>query len=407
MDLYKHLVDSMKGNSLILGELKTMLALQKSDRAQNVIHPSELCRADFCSRAVCFRLMGVRVPPEVHRFQTEVVFESGHEYHRKWQGWIWQRGVGEDAPFKLRGRYLCLACGHGDWVRKKPEWHASSPKDCVSCGEERRFLRYGELPVRIPDLLISGHADGDLDLGTEVPLEDHPLIEVKSIGEGTLRYDAPNLVNRHTKSVDIEGKSRRWTDYESAWRDIKRPFGGHIKQGTLYALAAGRKRILFLYEYKPTGAIKEFLVTVDPGDVEDELEECRDIVWHLGRGDPPDCPHGGCRICEAYEKAWNERKTREDAPEVSGQRIERSSRRIVRGARVVPAEASEGEGSRARGSSDRLRRSGADGAPRRAQSVDELPDNDAFSRRDRRGGGRGSRETDSHRDLDLSRARLL
>lgn len=304
MTALRALLDSFKKEHVLLGPVQRYLLAQQEfgdDRRSDVLHPSELVSAEVCPRALFYRLSGWAIPRETTAFQLEVIFAAGHGYHAKWQDWAWGAGM-------LRGRYRCLACGWGDWSRPEiaDRWVATSPDHCSRCGASRYHLQYGEVPIALPKYGIAGKADGDLDLDpTDDPLgvPSDPLLEIKSVGEGTVRMAAPALIARHTKRVLVDDAERTWTDWTSLWRDIRRPFRAHVKQATLYCLAAGRESMLFVYEFKPTGAVKEFSVEADPTVVEEELDLALDVLYAVKRGRAPGCPHGGCPKCKAFEEA--------------------------------------------------------------------------------------------------------
>lgn len=394
----KKLIDSFKHETVVLGEIQRHLMMQDefgADRSSQVIHPSELVKKDFCPRAVYYRLMGWEIPREEHSFQLEVVFEQGHGYHDKWQSWVWDIG-------RLRGRYRCLACMYGDW--SKPDidllWYATSPSACPSCGASRQHLQYGEVPIYLPKYRIGGKADGDLVLDDEPDMSKHPLLEIKSIGDGTVRYEAPKLLSKHTKTVSIQGVGdhepveKRWLDVQALWRDIRRPFPTHIKQGAVYCLAKERERMVYIYEYKPTGAVKEFEVTHDFEMIADELDACLDLVYAVKKEKIPRCPHGGCAKCEAFEElrygARDEEAGAEAEPDAGSD--SHAGAGEGEGGEEGPAgsAAPSGRSSRARGRRRRgsgVERSGSDGRVRDVHSMGRL-----LERAARPGGGdRGER----------------
>ena len=315
----KALMDSFKKETTLLGPVQRHLLAQQKEpttRRQDVIHPSELVASSVCPRAIYYRLLGQQAPSEEIAFQLDVIFAAGHGYHDKWQNWAWGAGI-------LRGRFRCLSCGHGDWetpgFERKHTWYATSPEACESCGAMKRFLTYGEVPIFMPEYRIAGHADGDLDV-TGDEAED-PILEVKSIGDGTVRMAAPRLLAKHTKKVEVDGEEKTWTDWQALWRDIKRPFKPHVKQVTLYCLALGRTSAVILYEYKPTGAVKEFRIDIDPATVVDELALAEKVVRAVEEGKPPRCPHKGCAKCRAFEntdEAQDETTTRPTGREDQG-----------------------------------------------------------------------------------------
>lgn len=405
-DLMKRLLDTQKHKTVVLGPLQRMLLGGDEfagTRRHDVIHPSEIVKPDFCDLALFYRLMGWEIPPEQHGFQLEVIFSQGHGYHDKWQGWVWDLGTLNVPVVGLRGRFRCLRCGHGDWEEGNETWTAVSPVACENCGALRKCLQYGEVPVKLKKYGIRGHSDGDLVLGG--PEEADPLLEVKSIGEGTVRFEAPNLIKKHTHSVtmDDEEKTKRWTDWNALWRDIRRPFQTHLKQGAIYCLAKNRTEMVYIYEFKPTGAVKEFTVKHDFDLIEEELETALDVLYAVKKNKPPDCPHGGCKLCEAYEKLRDgahddevgeeedESEDREDPRAGEGEGEAEAGRNLVAaGARRRPVGG-------ARGTRRPVRR-GSHGGASREDRVGELPE-----REDGRGRARRGDRGDDPRSAEVSR----
>jgi hypothetical protein len=137
----------------------------------------------------------------------QMIFGEGHEIHRKWQHRIWDLG-------RLKGMFFCFKCQYA--------WEAQSPETCERCGAERVFLVFHEVPLYDADLHMAGHADG-LD-------GDDALIEIKSVGLGTLRFENPDLLLSHTFKLNLNGKQREFIDYDGIWSAIQNPFPSHIRQ---------------------------------------------------------------------------------------------------------------------------------------------------------------------------------
>lgn len=381
MSSFQKLMESKKHKTVLVGPIQRHLLAQHefgSDRAHDVIHPSELVKSDFCPRAVYYRLSGWEVPRNSHAFQLEVIFSQGHGYHDKWQNWAWDIGV-------LGGRFRCLSCGKGDWSHpgETSVWFATAPQVCPDCGSPRRFLQYGEVPLYIPKYRIGGKADGELVMEGR---EENPLLEIKSIGEGTVRFAAPHLVAKHTKTVLIDGEEKSWTDWMKIWRDIKRPFKTHLKQAAIYCLAKGRSEMIFIYEFKPTGAVKEFRVKPDVSLIEDELEACLDLIYALEQGKVPACPHEDCKQCSEFEalrdgasdEEATEPRDREDTGPGAGESEDREGEAPT--PRAAPRRARAGTGGRTRRPLGRR----PDGRTRDSHSLGELLEHPGGSRGDHR-----------------------
>src|SRR5439155_17805179 len=127
--------------------------------------------------------------------------------------------------------------------------------------------------------LVAGHADGAV-------LDIRSLIEIKTIGTGTIRIEEPELVRRHTKKT-TDGKSI--LDLDSLWNGIKRPFPSHRRQGQIYLHLANLMgldvdRIVFLYENKANQQPKEFSIGYDPDATHELFETARDIKFAVADG---------------------------------------------------------------------------------------------------------------------------
>lgn len=296
----RQILDTSKHETRILGAIQRHIMVRvdakQAERERLVIHPSEICKPDWCSRSTFFRLIEApALPAEVNSFVLENVFAEGNDIHSKWQNWLWEMGM-------LRGRFRCHAC--------KTDFPATSPKSCPLCKAARGCLTYAEVPLRSEEYLIGGHADGDI-VDDECD-ELCPLLEVKSIGVGTLRFEAPQLLARHTrKTQDDDGTEKSIIDYEAIWRDIKRPFPTHLKQGSLYLAVSGRREMVFVYECKWNQQVKEFRVRYNPDVVADLLDACLDIKYALDTGKAPRRPHWAavehtnCGKCVYRESCWD------------------------------------------------------------------------------------------------------
>ena len=139
------------------------------------------------------------------------------------------------------------------------------------------------------ELLIAGHADCAFD---------DTLVEIKSIGLGTIRMDAPDLLARHT-----HGKA---TDLTGLWRDITRPLRSHLRQGDMYlhlahVLGLPFTQIVYLYEFKANQQCKEFTVKYDAGRSMKLIAKSDAIKYAVDNGMPPTCiKPGTCKDCNAF-----------------------------------------------------------------------------------------------------------
>ena len=128
---------------LLLREAEQPQMQNGGERRNDVIHPSEMAKTDWCPRSTYLRIKlaraGVLVPRDAHRFQLENIFEEGHEYHRKWQHRFRRMG-------RLYGYWYCEACTH--------RWITVSPEYCPECGAPAGALTYHEVGLRDRDNLI-------------------------------------------------------------------------------------------------------------------------------------------------------------------------------------------------------------------------------------------------------------
>lgn len=286
-------------SSLIVGPVQRhVLAKEGRDlsRRQDIIHPSEMSHSDWCPKATYLRIKNIRAGGEFAKeafgFQTLNIFQHGHEVHHKWQTWLWEMG-------ELWGTWFCSHC--------LAEFRALAPQFCFNCGKTRSHLSYGEIPLSAEkELLISGSADGG------VP-EHNALLEFKTVGVGTLRIEAPEVLKANTHKT-ASGKTL--IDYEGLWRGITRPFSTHQKQGQIYLHICKLHglefdKIVYIYESKFNQGNKEFVVKYRESIIAPLLESAERIRAALDDGGPPpECPLNGCKHCE-------EKGATVDAPETT------------------------------------------------------------------------------------------
>ena len=245
------------------------------------LHPSELSKKQWCPRSSWYTITGVEGKQESLAFSRLNVFEEGNAIHRKWQTWLWHAGI-------LAGNWECETCDH--------YWSATSPYSCDSCGSVR--IRYREVPVRSDEYRILGHADGKV-----VDKEGSALLEIKSVGTGTVRFEKPALFADYSS-----GK----LTIDELWRNIKQPFASHVRQGNLYMHCTGIDTIVFIYEWKPTQEVKEFVVRHNPEIVAPILENCKKVIAALESNQILDRPEwatdkdcSGCKYCPYQKVCWS------------------------------------------------------------------------------------------------------
>jgi hypothetical protein len=245
------------------------------------LHPSELSKRDWCSRAAYYKINGYPAAPERYKFDRLNVFEEGNYIHSKWQKWLWNAGI-------LVGVWKCLQC---------PEiWYGTSPTNCPQCNSEH--IKYGEVPIRDDEHRIIGHADGEIH-----DANGRALIEIKSVGIGTVRWELPSLYQ------DYEDKK---ITLDEMWANIKRPFPSHLRQGNIYMHCRKIDTMIFIYEWKASQQVKEFEMKYNAQIVEPILAECKNVMNHLEDGVVPDRPTwakvkscAGCKYCPYRGVCWD------------------------------------------------------------------------------------------------------
>ena len=276
----KSFLNTTKRETRLMGAVERHLIKKPFDeRNMSVIHPSDIIKPEWCALAQYHALRGnykeVREKPTL---RLASIFAEGHSIHAKWQGWLEEMGV-------LYGKWYCET--DNAWT-----WGLSSE---VNNGPS--IYEYREVPLSSAKHKISGHADGWVK-----KIGDDFLIEIKSIGAGTLRFEAPAII------AEADG------DVEKAWRNIRQPFKAHLLQGQIYLhlahlmveeglLESAPEEIVFIYELKANQDYKEFVVKYNYEFVKDIFEKALDVSWAVDNLRPPVCnidPVNGCKRCEPY-----------------------------------------------------------------------------------------------------------
>lgn len=274
----KRFLDAKKTRTRLLGDVERyLLKRPPGDRSTTVLHPSEIIKNDWCKRASYFLLKGYPKSQPNPTLRMQTIFDEGHAIHAKWQSWFQGMGV-------LHGKFKCHVCNNITW--------GTSPKTCEHCGREG-LLEYAEVTLRDDDLRIAGHTDGWVKgLGNDC------LIEIKSIGPGTIRNEGAALM----AAADF--------DFMKAWGNITRPFPSHIKQGQMYLELMKRMghtnddgspidEIVFLYELKADQSYKEFSVKADYEIVRHVFEGAKYVVDAVEANKAPRCNASTGNYCSA------------------------------------------------------------------------------------------------------------
>jgi hypothetical protein len=283
MSAYKptgSLQDFVKAGKLrtrVIGSVErhVLASPRDDDRKHNVLHPSEMAGSDWCYRASYFQLLGHPPAARSYSFQLLSVFEEGHAIHAKWQKWFHEMG-------NLYGVYQCISCGVKAWGTGKDA--------CSDC--EGLDWSYKEVPLYYAPLRISGHSDGWLK-GFGNPL----MLEIKSVGAGTLRYEIPEVFKENGN------------DFEKTWKSVKEPFMKHITQVQIYMKLAELlkypdvpQEAVLIYESKANQEVKEFVVPKSDFGITQLFEAAQMICDAVDKGTPPVCniKANGCKKCEGY-----------------------------------------------------------------------------------------------------------
>lgn len=276
-DLWKFL-DAKAKPTRLLGDIERhLLKRPVGNRDYTVLHPSDMIKRDWCKRSSYFLLRGHERIAERPNLKLQSIFDEGHAIHAKWQSWFQEMGV-------LHGKFKCVSCHEITW--------GTSPSECGKCGW--KTLEYAEVTLVDKDLRIAGHTDGWIK-----GIGDDCLIEIKSIGPGTIRAEAPELM------MDADG------DFMKAWNNVRKPFGPHVLQGQLYLELMNRMgnpvdEIVFLYELKADQSYKEFTVKADSELVQHIFDGAKIVVDAVSAGIVLDCsnnPGGVCKQCAPYKES--------------------------------------------------------------------------------------------------------
>jgi hypothetical protein len=274
----KAFLNSSKRETRLLGPLERhVLSKPFDERDQTYIHPSDIIKSEWCALAQYHALKGNYIETrDKTTLRLASIFAEGHTIHAKWQNWFREMGV-------LYGMWYGPT-GKG--------WDLSSNN--VDIEDE-----YLEVPLRSDKHMMRGHADGWIK-----GLGDDCLIEVKSIGTGTIRMEMPALMAQYNNDIDV------------VWKNIRTPLRSHQLQGQVYLhlchlmveeglLETAPNEIVFLYELKANQEYKEFVVKYNPEYTAEIFEKARDVAWAAENNREPVCnidPVKGCKRCAPFKE---------------------------------------------------------------------------------------------------------
>lgn len=283
MHNYRKLL-TMEGRVVPAVAIQLLKNKQERDKGRDnsKLHPSELSKKDWCPRASWYSLKGYKKPSENFSFQRLNVFAEGHSIHAKWQKWLWNAGI-------LEGMWACQSC--------KYTWWDVSPETCTEC--DSTLIDYSEVPLDDPEYMLIGHADGIV-----TDKKGRALVEIKSIGLGTIRWEAPDLYGQYI--------SENLT-MDELWKRIRQPMATHVRQGMLYMHCTNIHDLVFIYEWKATQEVKEFTIKYIPELVQPILDNCKRVMAALDGKIPPMRPAwaesvscSGCKFCPFKDTCWKE-----------------------------------------------------------------------------------------------------
>lgn len=269
----KKFINVAKKETRVLGSVERYLMSKPRDKSRrtDVLHPSEMVGSDWCYRSSYYQLLGQEpISTRTMTLRLASVFEEGHTIHAKWQRWFQEMGT-------LHGKWFCHDCEEFFW----------GGSDC-----HEGPLEYREVPLFYEPLRISGHADGWL-----VNLGNPLMLEIKSVGEGTLRWECPELF------------AENGYDFNKTWKAISAPFMKHIMQVQIYMKLAellgyenAPQEAVIVYEAKPNQEYKEFVIPKSDFGISHLFEAAEMIVNAVKTKTPPSCniAADGCGKCKGY-----------------------------------------------------------------------------------------------------------
>ena len=274
----KAFLNSNKRETRLMGALERHVLSQPfDDRDQSYIHPSDIIKSEWCAIAQYHAIKGNYV---VTRDKTTLrlasIFAEGHTIHAKWQNWFKDMGV-------LYGL-----------------WSDSTGTSWALSKDVHKSVEYAEVPLRSDKYMMRGHADGWIK-----GLGDDCLIEIKSIGTGTIRMEMPAMLAQYNNDIDV------------VWKNIRTPLRSHQLQGQVYLhlchlmveeglLETAPDEIVFIYELKANQEYKEFVVKYNAEYTAEIFDKARDVAWAVENDREPVCNinlEKGCKRCAPFRDA--------------------------------------------------------------------------------------------------------
>ena len=274
----KAFLNANKRETRLMGALERHVLAQPFDeRDQSYIHPSDIIKAEWCAVAQYHAIKGNYVETrDKTTLRLASIFAEGHTIHAKWQKWFKEMGV-------LYGKWYVPSTGEHVWS--------------TSTGYSSDDIVYNEVPLRSDKYMMRGHADGWIK-----GLGDDCLIEIKSIGTGTIRMEMPAMLAQYNNDIDV------------VWKNIRTPLRSHQLQGQVYLhlchlmleeglLPSAPDEIVFIYELKANQEYKEFVVKYNPEYTAEIFDKARDVAWAVENDREPVCNinlQKGCKRCAPF-----------------------------------------------------------------------------------------------------------
>jgi len=275
----KRFIDVGKQDTRVVGAVDRFLLSKprnQQGRRSDVIHPSDMISKYWCHRASYFHLLGKprNEAKERHGLRKSLIFAEGNRIHDRWQNYFKEMN-------KLYGFWECLKCEEKFWGIPSEHGHED-------------YLVYKEVPLAYEPLKIQGHADGWL-----IDFGDPLLLEIKSIGIGSIKWENPDLFYKHSGDLD------------KMWKELNAPFYTHIHQVQVYlklidliGLPNAPQEAVLIYESKGSQEVKEFVIPKSDFGVAPLFDSVKNIVEAVDKGTSPSCNVGGadlCNSCREYQ----------------------------------------------------------------------------------------------------------
>lgn len=278
----KAFLNANKRDTRLMGALERyVLSKPFDDRDQSYIHPSDIIKSEWCALAQYHAIKGnYQETRDKTTLRLASIFAEGHTIHAKWQNWFSEMGV-------MYGKWYCETDNNSVWGLSSEVNNGTGIYD------------YAEVPLRSDKHMMRGHADGWIK-----GLGDDCLIEIKSIGTGTIRMEMPALMVQYNNDID------------TVWKNIRTPLRSHQLQGQVYLhlchlmveeglLETAPDDIVFIYELKANQEYKEFVVRYNPEYTADIFDKALDVAWAVNNDRPPVCnidSEKGCKRCAPFKE---------------------------------------------------------------------------------------------------------